>query len=102
MLILSLGLLFLLFLGVGFVVSSEVLLDHLLLSYGRFSMYLSVDLGISEKVIIAFHEFTTSFFVETALREGNNQKALDDFEDVGERPAAGIPVLLQGVNANLS
>jgi hypothetical protein len=65
-------------------------------------MYLSVNFGISEEVIIAFHELTTSLFIQTALWEGHNQQAFDDFEDVRKGPITGVPIFLQGVHTDLS
>lgn len=82
--------------------SSHVLFDDLLLSDGGFSVYLSVQLSMTEKLIIALHEHPTSIIVEGAFWKRNYQEALDDFEDVGERPLCWVPVLLESVDADFS
>jgi hypothetical protein len=65
-------------------------------------MYLGVNFGISEKLLIAFHELTSSFLIQTTLREGHDQQALDDFENIGKRPITRVPILFQCVNTYLS
>lgn len=65
-------------------------------------MYLSVDLSVSEKFIVAFHKLSASFFVQGALWKGDNQQALNNFENVRERPLRRVPVLLQGVDTDLT
>ena len=65
-----------------------------------------VDLGLdgshlTERFIV-IHELATSLLVQTRLREGHDEQAPDDFEDVLERPLAGLPVSLQGVDTDLS
>jgi len=94
--------LFLLFFGTRFVMSSHVLFHEFELGLSGFSVHLSVDLGVSEELIVVLHELSASFLIQTGLWEGNNQQALDHLEDVGERPASWIPVFLQSVDADLT
>jgi hypothetical protein len=71
--ILRVELLFLFFLWIRFVVRSKMLLHHLQLSRVWSGMYLSIDLGVPEEIVITLHELSSSFFIQTALREWNNQ-----------------------------
>ena len=79
-----------------------MLLNDLLLIVAWFCMYLCVNFGISEEIIITFHKLSACFFIETALWKWHNEETLNDLEDMGKRPACGIPVFLQSVNTDLS
>ena len=71
-----------------------VLFDKFELSLSRFSMYISVELRMGEEFLIVFHELSSCLFIQTALRERHNQQTLNNFENVGERPIAWVPILL--------
>jgi hypothetical protein len=58
--------------------------------------------GVFEVLIVVVHEHFTCLFVEGGLGEGDDEKAFDDFKDVVEGPVGGVPVLLEGVDANLA
>jgi hypothetical protein len=58
--------------------------------------------GVIAKGIVVFHELTTGLFVETRLWKGNNKQALDDFENVLQRPLRWVPVPLEGIYADVS
>lgn len=65
-------------------------------------MNLSVQLCLTEKLIIALHEKSASFLVECTFWEWHNQKTLDDTEDVSKTPFCRVPISLQSVHANVS
>lgn len=55
-----------------------------------------------EVLLVILHDEFTCGLVEGALGEGDDEEALDDLEDVVERPGSRIPVLLQRVHADLA
>ena len=65
-------------------------------------MHLSIYLGVAEEVLVVFHELSPGLLVERALRERNNEEALDDLEDVRQGPHLRVPVSLERVHADLA
>lgn len=94
--------LLLLFFLVCFVMCSQMLFNHFLLSLTRSSMYLSVNLGISEEIIIIFHELSARLFIQTALGERYNQQTFNNFKNMGKRPACRVPVFFQSIHTDFS
>ena len=62
----------------------------------------SDHLGVLEVLLVVLHEHLTRLLVECALGEGDDEETLDHLEYVVEGPGHRIPILLQGINADLS
>ena len=67
-----------------------------------FCVNLSVQLCLTEKLIVTLHEKSASFFVQSTFWEWHNQKTLDDTEYVSKTPFLGVPISLQSVHTNVS
>lgn len=81
---------------------AHVLLDKPILGIIWLGMHTGIHSSMAAEFIIVFHELSPGFLIETALGEGHNQETFDDAEDVLERPAGWVPVLLQGVHTDLT
>lgn len=57
-------------------------------------MNLGVDLGMLAERVVVIHELTAGLLVQAGLWEGDDEQALDDLEDVFERPLSWVPVPL--------
>ena len=55
-----------------------------------------------EVLLVVLHDEFAGLLVERAFGEGDDEEALDDLEDVVERPGRGVPVLLERVDADLA
>ena len=62
----------------------------------------SVQSGVLLEGLVIVHEQTAGLFVQRWLRERNDQKTLDYFQDVGKRPFSRVPIFLQRIDANFS
>ena len=60
------------------------------------------QLGMLEVLLVILHDQLAGGLVEGALGEGYDEQALDHLQDVVERPGSRVPVLLQGVDADLA
>ena len=65
-------------------------------------MQLREQLGVFEVLVIVVHEHLASLLVERTFGEGHDEQALDDLQDVGDRPLLGVPVLLESVHTDLA
>ena len=75
------------------------IVNHLQLLRGRIQT--CEHLSVLEVLLVVFHKHFPGLLVQGAFGEGDDEEALDDFEDVEERPVGGVPVFLEGVDANL-
>jgi len=55
--------------------------------------------SVFEVFLVIFHKHFPCLLVESTFRERDYEEALDDFEDVEERPVGGVPVFLESVDA---
>lgn len=60
------------------------------------------EFGVLEVLVVVLHDEFSGLFVEGTFGEGDDEEAFDDLEDVVEGPLGGIPVLFQGIDANLA
>ena len=79
-----------------------MLTDEFFLGSTDFRMDLCVDTSMLAERVIVVHELSTGLLVQTGLREGNDQKALDDLKDVLEGPLGWVPVSLQRVDTDFT
>ena len=54
-----------------------------------------------EVLFVVLEEHLASVFVQCAFCEGHDEQTFDDLEDVVEGPGCWVPVLLEGVHADL-
>ena len=65
-------------------------------------MQVGDHLGVLEVLLIVLQEHLSGVLVQCALGEGHDEQTFYDFEDVVEGPGCWVPVLLEGVHADLS
>lgn len=65
-------------------------------------MQVGQHLGMFEVLLIVLEEHLARVLVQRTLGERYDEQAFDDFEDVVEGPGCGVPVFLEGVDADLS
>lgn len=84
---------------------------HSILSHGYIVNHLQLlgggiqtrkHLSVFEVLLVVFHKHFSSLLVQGTFGEGYNEEAFDDFKDVEEGPVGGVPVFLEGIDANLS
>jgi len=64
-------------------------------------VHLGYQAGLQKETIVVLHELFACLLVERALREGHDQEALDDLEDIAETPLLHVPVFLEGGHADV-
>lgn len=65
-------------------------------------MDLGIQASLIAKVFVARNEEAAGLLVEGALREGNDQEALNYLEYVRQAPFLRVPIPLQRIDANVA
>lgn len=60
------------------------------------------DLGTLDVLLVVLHEHLAGLLVQRTFWERVDQETVDDFKNVSDAPVAWVPVLLQGVHADLA